>query len=160
MPKFELANRLKIVSIVLLLLSLFLPISSCTTHFDVDEKNADLTEQPVVETVTTDYYVWDEFDLKDSESWIYLFCMLWPVAGLARSRKARQRWERNIRLVVEPLLAISSVLYVFVIINLFSTPSYGSYIMAIAYVVYFIGWILESVTIWRAWRVGVGDNRR
>lgn len=145
-------KRIKTAAVVLLLLSIFLPISSCTKSYDAEGNYAEVTQQPVASVATEYYYIWEKLETLESATLLYLLCMAWPFAGVVAGSRVRASWLRNTRLVLEPMLAGGSLLFVFYYLNVLTSPSYGSYLMGLAYTLYLSGWLLEVRELWQQTR--------
>lgn len=145
MKKIINTSRIKIVAAFLLLISLALPLSSCTLYVDLEGKTF-YKAPPTDAQRTTDYfYVWTEFDAKNLGSWLLITCFLWPIPILIYKYGGKRKRVNQILWVVEPLLISSSVYYIVICATFFSTPEAGADLAVTANGIYGMAWLWEAI---------------
>ncbi len=124
------ASRIiKYVSIGLLLIALFLPLSRCATRADSGP-------------AYTYYYAWSHFRAGDLGSWLLILLFLWPLgfllAELLSGRENKTLWLPLAR----SLLAAGSIFYLYLSTFLYELW-FGGYLAYLALGLYLLASIVE-----------------
>jgi hypothetical protein len=142
-------THLRIISLVLLLIGMFLPFSSCTNSYDAAGKLVMDDSQVAIETVTEVYYVWDQFDDLDGATLMFVVAILWPLVAAYYYHRGTHPRLQITRRVLEPILSLLSLLFIFVAATFLTTPRIGAYVLLSAYILFLIAWIGEMWQLWR-----------
>ena len=148
---------LKLVGAILLLVSLALPMASCTRFEDEEGNRVEVVDgdphpEGIKEVVTYNYAL-ENFDPTEISSWAVLLTFVWPIiiVGILF-------WLKRGRIVVvlrilEPLLVIGSFYMVYWISSFLVTRrEWGAYLAFLALGVYGIGFLWEDLILYRGWR--------
>lgn len=154
------ARALKIIGAVLLLLSMTLPMSSCTTSKEnVGEQVSSTTDLNSADSETQYHYIIDNIDAADPSTWITLLVFVWPVLMLGLLQ-----WKKTGRMSLllrglELLLIIGSLIWIeFIATFLTDRREIGAYLAHTAIVVYAIGAIWSDVGLYRNWKKQRADK--
>lgn len=153
------ASRLKVIGALLLLACFALPMKSCTTQRDEAGKLVLVTPgKPLpqnVRTVTTYYYLLDEFSADAPWTWFVIVGFICPAAAVAYSRSHPASRASRAIWFIEPLLIVwvtFSIEYVsFFIFHASYKLEIGTYVAIAGASLYSLGWITEAYGRLRAW---------
>ena len=149
------ARALKIIGAVLLLLSMTLPMSSCTKSKEqVAEQVSSTTQSYSANSETKYHYIIDNIDAADPATWITLLAFVWPVLMLGLLH-----WKKTGRISLvlrglELLLIIGSLIWIeFIATFLTDRREIGAYLAHTAIVTYAVGAIWSDVVLFRNWKI-------
>ena len=150
----KLAYAFKVIGAVLLLLSMTLPMSSCTeTKKSVSEQASPAAQINSQHSEVKYHYITDNIDLKDPAIWITFFAFVWPVLALGLLQ-----WKKTGRTALifrgfELLFLIGSLMWIeFIATFLTDRREIGAYLAYLALVIYAIGAIRCDVLLYRNWK--------
>lgn len=138
-------THLRTVSLILLLIGMFLPFSSCTVPITADAEHnwSDTTEQYTDKTNVVKFYLWENFKTPDAESIWFAVVLLWPVLASYYFYRGQRHGLQIVRRIAEPILSLISLVFFLVLANILTTPMIGAYVVTSAYLLYLVAWILE-----------------
>ncbi len=137
----EKPKPLKRAGATLLVLSVFLPMSSCTQQV----YSGSAAAQTIVEQ-TQYYYVWMPEFAKVPSTYLNLFAFLWPALAicLARFQPRGRRWRMAL-LVFETMLLVFSALTIYGEGWWLRRAEAGAYVAASGFTLYLIAWSVETI---------------
>ena len=150
-------RSLKLAGAILLLVSLALPMSSCTRYVDAQGNRVEVVKDaPLPEGVRKEVsydYALDGFDAQDAGSWSVLLAFAWPalLVGLLFWRK-KGRTVLLLRIVEPFLLAGSFYLISFLASFLTDRMEAGAYLALLALGIYTLAAVWEDSVAFRHWR--------
>jgi len=146
MKKIINTSRIKIGAAILLLISLALPLRSCSHYVDSDGKTFYNTPPPPGVQYITEYdYVWTDFEAKNLGSWGLVICFIWPIPILIYKYRGTRKRVNQILWVIEPLLISGAVYYIYFNASFFSTPEVGANLAVTANGIYGMAWLWEAI---------------
>ncbi len=147
----KLANALKVIGAVLLLLSITLPMSSCTeTKEPVSEQVSPAAQINSQDSEVKYHYITDNIDLKDPGIWVTFFAFVWPILILGLLQWKKTGRAALIFRGIEILLIISSLIWIdFIATFLTDRREVGAYLAYLALAIYAVGAIRCDVLLYR-----------
>jgi hypothetical protein len=126
---------LKRAGAIILLLSLFLAMHSCTT---VQVRPApSQTAKPVFEAQTQYVYAWTIADAKDPSRYLALLAFLWPVVAACLKPFQPRRWQwRTALLLTEAALSTGTGLMIYWLGWAIGHPEAGAYAAVLGFALY------------------------
>jgi len=150
----KLAQTLKVIGAVLLLLSMTLPMSSCTETKEASSEQVTSAPQSNSPDSEKEYhYIVDNIDPKDPATWITFLAFVWPVIMLGMLQ-----WKKSGRMALifrglELLLIIGSLIWIdFIATFLTDRREIGAYLAYAALGIYAIGAIRCDILLYRNWK--------
>jgi hypothetical protein len=142
LPGAILHRKLKILGAFLLLVSLVLPMSTCTRYVGSEGKR-----------ITTYNYAIESFEPEDPHWWVDLLAFVWPVLAVALLEwRKRGLLALGIRILEPLMLAVSFWLLGFVSGFLASGRAFGAYMAFLAVSIYGLGTAWVDIALYREWR--------
>jgi len=137
----------KLLAALLLLAALVLPQSTCAGYRGPDGKfvtrvPADAppdSYRPAVERS----YAYDEFRLRQPDTWLNVLVFLWPLPLLAITTRRPSGRVKFAVWVAEPLLVIGSAYVIWRSASILATPAVGAYLGLAAMALYLLAWLVE-----------------
>jgi hypothetical protein len=156
-------RRAKLLAALLLLVALVLPQSTCAGYRGPDGRfvtrvPADAppdTYRPAVERS----YAYDEFRLRQPDTWPNVLVFLWPLPLLAIAARHPAGRVRFAVWVAEPLLAVGSAYMIWLFASTLATPAVGAYLGVTAMALYLLAWLVELWSRVRARRLQAAARR-
>jgi len=141
------ARHAKSLAALLLLAALALPQSTCAGYRGPDGRfvtrvPADAppqSYQPAVERS----YAYDEFRIRQPDTWLNVLVFLWPLPLLAITARRRSGRFGFALWVAEPLLAVGSAYFIWRSATILVTPAIGAYLALSAMALYLLAWLVE-----------------
>ena len=136
---------LKRTAAVLILATLFMPLSKCTLTPPPEEKH----QKPTV-TISYAYsgYKWPSLGIVAA-----VFAFVWPLLFSIFGNVERKALIRITINIVELLLCLGSG-FMILMITLGGELLYGAYIAVIAFTTYFVTTLIQLVSFVKKWRMG------
>ncbi len=129
----KVSRIIKYISIALLLIALFLPLSRCATRDGSD-------------STYRYYYAWTHFRAGDIGSWLLILLFLWPLMFLLAELLSRRENKTLWLPLVRSLLAAGSIYYLYLNTFLFELW-YGGYLAYLTLSLYLLVSIIELFSI-------------
>jgi hypothetical protein len=129
----------KLVGALLLLASLFLPMTSCTSQ-SRDGAPAETTYQ----------WAWSPSRWSDPAGYLIVFAFTWPAAVVIARRRLRTPRAATTLQAAEPVLLAGSA-YVVHALSDFGDPELGLFVAVAGLVLYALGWLADIARHRRAW---------
>jgi hypothetical protein len=144
-------RKIKVILAIILLLSILLPLSSCTHYTDPDGSTIHLEENQKLpdnaQKITTYNYVLSNFDAGALFSWLLILCYTWPIPILIHRYKSKREKLKKVIWFIEPLLLIGSSVLIHMAANVMSTAlAIGTYLAISANSAYGIVWLQELIS--------------
>ena len=157
MSELRVAGWLKVIGALLLVACFALPMKSCTGYRDSQGKpvlvGADKVLAPGVRSVVQRYYLWEELDAGDPESWLRVAVFLGPLVAVMFTRRRPPKSRATKALwAMEPVLLAGVVYSLWSMTFLFYEADVGWYIASVGVASYFAGWLGEAYQRWCQWR--------
>jgi hypothetical protein len=143
MKKFITPDRIKMGAAFLLLACLILPFSSCSYNIDEDGKATLFSKKPAVQLITRYDYPWKEFNPKESSSWLFIFCFLWPIPILIHRYYSGRERLKQVFWAVEPLFIGGASWRIYIESHILVDPAFGAYLALVANGAYGVAWLSE-----------------
>ncbi len=150
---------LKMLGALLLLVSLMLPMATCTSYENEEGRQVsvdDIENLPEgVHKVVQSEYALEGFDPLNGEDWLTVLAFVWPVLTIAALWwKPRGRVAIAVR-VLELLFLTGSYLFIDFISSFFvDDRAIGAYLAFLALGLYALGAIWSDVLLYRSWKTG------
>lgn len=131
----------KYVCAFLLLISLFLPFSSCKQELApgaFSQTNNDIQKPLLIEKESPDItYVYKQLDFAEFEDFLTLLTFIWPIILTIFQQSFHRQIYINIFIILALIFSAGSA-YMIWAITLFEEPLYGAYIAISSIICYFL----------------------
>jgi TRAP-type uncharacterized transport system fused permease subunit len=134
----------KIAAFLLLLIAFVLPLSRCSTENLFNRANQSTLNEPSYRY----NYAWSRFDVELIGTWLIIIAFIWPIPFLLYSNLSKNRQPKVWMLVVEIILAASSICMVY-FYTFYEQLWYGGYIAYFSFGLYLIVCIIELIFMLR-----------
>jgi hypothetical protein len=157
--KWTATNTLKSIGAILLLLSISLPMSTCSVPVQPDPTTDSQTLSPSkgprenASTREEKIYVLDHFELSDPGSWISVLAFIWPLLLIVILR-----WNTNAGVdltirFLEPFFLAGSLFVVEFASTFFADHrEIGAYVAFLAISLYAIGAVWSDILLYLRWK--------
>jgi hypothetical protein len=152
-------KALKMFGAMLLLVSVTLPMATCTRYEDAEGMRIEVDDvenlPEGVHKVVQSEYALENFDPLDGGEWLKVLAFLWPVLTLAPLWwKPRGPVAVAVRVLELLLVAGSFFLIDFISSFLVDRRAIGAYLAFLALGLYGVGAIWSDVSLYRSWKTG------
>jgi hypothetical protein len=153
----DMGQRLRFLGATLLLVSLALPMGSCTYFVDAKGRRVTADDPGGLPADATEVSHWayalESFDAHEVLSWATLVAFVWPtLAAASLVWRPRGGGALAVRLLEGPLLVLSISIVDFVSTFFVNHRAFGAYAAFLALTLYLCGAVIDDVTVYRAWR--------
>jgi hypothetical protein len=150
----RICNLLKLIGALMLLVSITLPMSSCTVTGESADNQVSISPETNAQSEKTRYkFLLEYFDAGDPATWVTIIAFGWPLLVLGILHwKTRGRITLATR-VLEPVFLVGSLAWIEFIATFFADRiEIGAYLAFCAIAIYAFGMIYGDVLLYRAWQ--------
>jgi hypothetical protein len=134
----------KIIGAFLIVMSLFLPMTSCTSGRP-DAATATTVSETRPEI--TYHWAWSGSQWSEPGSYVILLAFVWPAAAVLLARRVRARGA----ILLAESVALSGTIYVLHALTTFGDPEIGLFVAGAGVASYALGWLIETARRARGW---------
>lgn len=152
-------GNLKVAGAFLLLVSLFLPFSSCQSYVDEHGRTIGHSERlthrplpPGIRLVKTYKYVYRSLDPKAPVDWLVLAGFIWPGFMIVSLSRLKGRGRVAGRFLEAPLLIGSVIALSFETLMVYTTLEIGAYVAQAGLGAYGLGAVWADVVAFHRWK--------
>jgi hypothetical protein len=149
--------KIKLLGAMLLLVSLALPMSTCSHYEDAQGTRIAVAQGETppegARQVTSRTYAFEDFHPTDPGNWVKALAFLWPVLALViLQQRKRGRIALGIRILEPALIGLSLYVIDFVSTFFADRRAIGAYLAFLAIGIYAVGSLWADVVVYREWK--------